>query len=118
MNGANVVVSADHRAGETLQNNAESTGRDVEAAGLEPDTIRIWNPETVILQFCVDNEMFAAASTCVEAVGETAEGSDWHVSSFSQSMIISFYFFSGDGKGRSEFQISATTFHFPSLCFF
>src|SRR5207244_12334856 len=54
----------------------------------------------------------------IETVGETAEGSDGHMSSFFESMIVWFYFFSGDGNGRSEFQISAATFHFPSACFF
>ena len=45
---ANVVVSAQHGAGETFQNNAESTGRDIEMAGLEPDTIGIRHPPTVV----------------------------------------------------------------------
>src|SRR5207249_6523478 len=78
MNGANMVVSSDHRAGETFQNDAESSRCDVKGAGLEPDTIRVRNPETVIFQVDVSNEVFAAPSIRIEAVGEIAEGSDRH----------------------------------------
>jgi len=49
-------------APETFQNYAESARRDVEAAGLEPDTICIRNPEAVIFQVGVGNEVFAAPS--------------------------------------------------------
>src|SRR5947207_6489345 len=78
MHGANVVVRSNHRTGETFQNDSESSRCDVEAAGLEPDTIRIRNPETVIFQVDVGNEVFAAPSIRLEAVGEIAEGGDWH----------------------------------------
>jgi len=43
-----VVVSAQLGAGETFQNDAESSRRDVKAAGLDPYTIRVRNPEAVI----------------------------------------------------------------------
>jgi len=62
------------------QNYAESARRDVEAAGLEPDTICIRNPEAVIFQVGVGNEVFAAPSIRIEAVGETIESGDWHLS--------------------------------------
>src|SRR5438067_633844 len=78
MNGANVIVSSNHRAGETFQNDAESSGCDIKGAGLEPDTVRIRNPETVIFQVDVSNEVFAASSIRIEAVGEIAEGGDRH----------------------------------------
>jgi hypothetical protein len=78
MNGAHVVVSSDHRTGETFQNDAESSGCDVEAAGLEPDTIRVRHPETLIFQVDVSNEVFATSSIRIEAVGKIAEGSDRH----------------------------------------
>src|SRR5437016_13222866 len=78
MNGANVVVGSHHRAGETFQNDAESSRCDVKAAGLEPDTIRIRHPETLLFQVDVRNEVFAAPSTRLEAVGETANGIDRH----------------------------------------
>src|SRR5205823_10427182 len=78
MNGANMVVSSHHRAGETFQKDAESSRCDVKAAGLEPDTIRVRNPETVIFQVDVGNEVVAAPSIRIEAVGKIAEGSDWH----------------------------------------
>src|SRR5438309_4858643 len=80
MNGTNMVVSSDHRAGKAFQNDAESSRCDVKGAGLEPDTIRIRNPETLIFQVDVSNEVFAAPSIRIEAVGETVEGSDRHMS--------------------------------------
>src|ERR1700730_6973109 len=82
MNGANVVMSSHHCAGETFQNNAKSSRCDVKGAGLEPDTIRVRNPETVIFQVDVSNEVFAAPSIRIEAVGEIVEGSDRHMSPF------------------------------------
>ena len=78
MNGANMVVSSHHGAGEAFQNDAESSRCDVKTAGLEPDTIRIRNPETVIFQAGVGNKVFAAPSIRIEAIGETVEGSDRH----------------------------------------
>src|SRR4029077_18665576 len=87
MNGANVVVTSHHRAGEAFQNDAESSRCDVKATGLEPDTIRVRNPEKVIFQSDSGNEVFAAPSIRIEAVGKTVEGGDWHVSPFGQSVI-------------------------------
>src|SRR5438046_6863283 len=78
MNGANMVVSSHHRTGETFQNDAESSRCDVKGAGLEPDTIRVGNPETVIFQVDVGNEVFAAPSIRLEAISETAKGGDRH----------------------------------------
>src|SRR5437588_8989410 len=80
MNGANVIVSSHHRARETFQNDAESSRCDVEAAGLEPDTIRVRNPKTVIVQVDISNEVFAAPSIGIKAVGEIAKGSNRHLS--------------------------------------
>jgi hypothetical protein len=82
MNGANVVVGSHHSAGEAFQNDAESSRCDVKGAGLEPDTIRVRHPETIIFQLDVSNEVFAAPSIRIEAVGEIAEGSDRHMSPF------------------------------------
>src|SRR5258708_202444 len=76
MNGANVVMSSHHRTGETFQNNAESSRCDVKAAGLEPNTVRIRNPETVFFYISVGNKVFATSPIRIEAVGEIAEGSD------------------------------------------
>src|SRR5438874_11972923 len=78
MNGANMVVSSHHRAGEPFQNDAESSRCDVKGAGLKPDTIRVRHPETLIFQVNVSNEVFAAPSIRLETVGEIAEGSDRH----------------------------------------
>ena len=76
---ADVVVSAQHGAGETLQHNAEPPGCDVEVTGLDPDTIRIGNPVTTVFQVDVGNEVFAASSIRLEAIGETVESSDWQM---------------------------------------
>src|SRR5207248_693293 len=84
----NVVVSAQLGAGKTFQNDAESSRRDVKAAGLEPDTIRVRHPETIIFQIDVSNEVFAAPLSRIEAVGETVEGSDWHMSSYCASASV------------------------------
>src|SRR5215471_4383765 len=73
---ADVVVSAQHRTGTALQNDAESPGCNVEVAGLEPDTIGVRNPAATVIRVDVGNEVFAASSIRIEAVGETVEGSD------------------------------------------
>src|SRR5205807_10275114 len=78
MNGANMVVSSHHRAGKAFQNDAESSRCDVKRAGLEPDTIRVRHPKTVIVQVDVGNEVFAVPSIRIEAVGEIVEDSDRH----------------------------------------
>src|SRR5262245_51428045 len=78
MHVANVVVSSQHGAGETFQNHAESSGCDVKAAGLKPDTIRIRNPKTVIVEVGVGNEMFPVPPIRLETVGETVKCSDRH----------------------------------------
>src|SRR5438552_691701 len=78
MNGAHVVVSSHHRTEETFQNDDESSRCDVKAAGLEPDTIRVRHPQTLIFQVDVSNEVFATSSIRIETVGKIAEGSDRH----------------------------------------
>jgi len=75
-----VVVGSNHRAGETFQNDAESSRCNIKATRLEPNTIRVRHPETLIFQIDVRNEVFAAPSTRLKAVGETAKGIDWHMS--------------------------------------
>src|SRR5207248_2753173 len=82
VNGANMVVSSHHRTGETFQDDAESSRCHVEGAGLEPDTIRVRYPETIFFQVEVGNEVFAAPSIRIEAIGEIAEGSDRHMSPY------------------------------------
>jgi hypothetical protein len=97
-NGPNVVVSAQLGAGETFQNDAESSRRDVKAARLDPYTFRIRNPEAVVLHVDVGNEVFAAPSIWIEAVGETVEGSDRHVfSPFASQRLRSEYQFETTG---------------------
>jgi hypothetical protein len=74
-----MVVSAEHGAREPLQNNAESSGCDIEVAGLNPNTIGIRNPARSVFEINVSNEVFAASLLRIEAVGETIEGSDRHM---------------------------------------
>src|SRR5437879_5546266 len=88
VNGANVIMSSHHRPGETFQNDTESSRCDVKGAGLEPDTIRVRNPQTIIFQVDVSNEVLAAPSIGIEAVGETAECGDGHVSSYFASASV------------------------------
>src|SRR5213593_1424014 len=80
MHGANVVMSSHHGARETFQNETEPTRCNVKAARLEPDTIRVGNPETVIVHVNVGDEVFAAPSIRLDAVGETVERGDRHKS--------------------------------------
>ena len=72
-----MVVSSHHGAREPLQNNAESSGRDVKPTGLEPDSIGIRNPEPIIFQLGVGDEMSTAPPMRIES-GGTIEGGDWH----------------------------------------
>src|SRR5437773_6707048 len=136
MNRANVVVGSHHCSGETFQNDAESSRCNIKATGLEPDTIRVRHPKTLIFQIDVRNEVFAAPLTRLEAVGETAKSIDRHMSPFCVSACVitlvrlemavrpCTYFLSAApgagedvGTGRSEFQISTITFHVPLACF-
>src|SRR4029450_178341 len=103
MHVANVVMSSHHGAGETFQNDAESPGRDVKAAGLKPDTIRIRNPETIIVEAGIGNEMFAVPPIRIETVGETVKCSYRH--------RVSFFFVSKTIEIGIEFGVNA----FPNL---
>jgi len=69
-NRAHVVVNTELGAGESLQNDAEPSGRDVKAARLEPDAIRIRNPAAVIVRVNVRDKVSAVPSVRIEAVGK------------------------------------------------
>jgi hypothetical protein len=77
--GANVVVRAQLGAGETFQNDAESSRRDVKAARLKPYAFCIRNPEALVLYVDVGYEVFAATLVRLKTVGETVEGSNRHM---------------------------------------
>ena len=79
MHARNVVMRSDHRARQTFQYQTESTWSDIKAAWLEPDTVRVWNPEIVIIKVRVCDEMFTASLIRLETVGKTAESGNWHV---------------------------------------
>ena len=80
MNCTYVVMRSQDGARKTFQYHAESAGRNVKAAGLEPDTIRVRYPKTVVFEVNDSNEVSAASSIWIEAVRETIESSDGHLS--------------------------------------
>src|SRR5687767_15148283 len=77
-NSAHVVVDAELRAGQPLEKNAETSRRHVEATGLEPDSVRVGNPEPLIILVGMGDEVLAASSARIKAVGNAVEGSDRH----------------------------------------
>src|SRR3977135_2102751 len=79
-NRAHVVVNAELGSRESLQNDAEPSGRDVKAARLEPDAFRIRNPAAVIVRVNVRDKVSAVPSVRIEAVGKAVEVSDRHLS--------------------------------------
>src|SRR6266700_1951813 len=100
MNGANMVVRSHHRAGEAFQNDAESSRCNIKTARLKPDTIRVRHPETLIFQVGVSNEVFAAPSIRLDAIGETVEGSDRHMFSFLSDVGRLLFFLRLGGCGQ------------------
>src|SRR5262249_44340871 len=78
MNGPDMIMGPDHRTGEALENKTESTRRHVEPAWLEPDAVGVGNPPTVIGQVRVRDEVSAAPSVRLKAIGRTAKGDDRH----------------------------------------
>src|SRR5262249_17869494 len=82
MHVANMVMSSHHATGETFQKHAESSRRNIKSAGLKPDTVCIRYPETVIVEVSVGDEVFAAPSIRLEAVGATVKCSERHGLSF------------------------------------
>src|SRR5437588_4737394 len=54
-------------------------------AGLEPDSISIRHPATVVRYVGVRNEVLATSATRIEAIGKTVEGSDRHRSLLCES---------------------------------
>ena len=62
-----------HRTWETFQHETESSGSDIKTAWLEPDAVRVRNPEIVIVEVRVCYEMFTASLIRLEAVGKTAK---------------------------------------------
>src|SRR5436189_4457837 len=64
---AHVIVSAQRGAGQTFQNDAESSGCAVEMAGLKPDTIGIRHPATVVCYVDGGNKVLATSATWIKA---------------------------------------------------
>src|SRR5690348_8630944 len=76
--GSDMVMNAKLRPGQSLQEDAEASRRDVEAAGLDPNTVRIGYPSAIVIDVRVDDEVIAVTATWVETVGYTAESGDRH----------------------------------------
>jgi hypothetical protein len=47
-------------------------------AGLEPDTVGIWHPSTVVCRIDMGNEVLAASALRIESIGEAVESDDRH----------------------------------------
>jgi hypothetical protein len=71
-------MRSDHRTWETFQHETESSGSDIKAAWLDPDTVRVWNPEIIIVEVSVCDEMFTASLIRFETVGKAAESGNRH----------------------------------------
>jgi hypothetical protein len=71
-------MRSDHRSRETFQHQTESTRGDIKTAWLEPDTVRVWDPEIAIIEVRVCDEMFTASLIRLETVGKTAESGNRH----------------------------------------
>ena|SRR5206468_4421459 len=56
-------------------------------AGLQPDTIGIRHPATVIRYVDAGNEVLAASVTRLEPIGETVESGDRHVSPLCETTL-------------------------------
>src|SRR5580658_4795893 len=79
LDGPDVVVSSYHRTGKTLDHDRESAGRNIEVAGLEPDSVRVGNPQPLVFQADAGDEVFTAPLVVVEAVGEAGKAGNRHV---------------------------------------
>ena len=67
-----------HRARETFQDETESSRSDIKTAWLEPDAVRVRNPETVIAEIRIGDEVFAASFIRLKTISKTVERYDRH----------------------------------------
>jgi hypothetical protein len=72
-------VRSHYRARETFQDKTESSSRDIKTAWLKPDAVRVRNPQIVIIQIRVCNEVFTASLIRLKPVGKTVKRGNWHV---------------------------------------
>src|SRR5690349_3406389 len=73
-----MVVNTKPGTGQALQNDAEPSRRDIEAAGLNPDSISIGNPRPVIIDVCVGYEVVAVPLGRIETVGDAVKSGYRH----------------------------------------
>jgi hypothetical protein len=67
-----------HRTRETFQDETESSRSDIETTRLEPDAVHVRNPETVIAEIRIGDEVFAASLIWFKPVGKTVERGNRH----------------------------------------
>jgi hypothetical protein len=68
-----------HRARKTFQDETESSRRDIEAARLKPDTVRVGNPQMFVAEIRVGDEVFATSLIWLKPIGKAVECGNWHV---------------------------------------
>src|SRR5678815_4909237 len=76
--GSHVIVNAKLSAGQALKEDAEPSCRDIETAGLNPDSVRIGNPRTVFVDTCIRDEVVALPPARIETVGDAVENGYRH----------------------------------------
>lgn len=74
-----MIVNAELGAGESLQNDTEPSGCDVKAARLQPDALRIRNPEAVIVHVDVRDKVVALPSIWIKPISATVERGGRHL---------------------------------------
>src|SRR3974390_2551166 len=73
-----MVVNAERRSWQSLQQDSEASGRGVEAAGLNPHALGVWHPESIVAAIEVGDEMAAPPRPWAETIIDAAEDRDRH----------------------------------------
>jgi hypothetical protein len=71
MNASDVIMRSNDGGGKSFQYDTESSRRDIETAGLEPDTVRVRNPQMFVVEIRVGDEVFAASLVWLKAIGKS-----------------------------------------------
>ena len=75
---ADVIMDAEHRTWQSLQQRREAPGCDIEPQRLDPDTFAVGNPNPGIARVGVDDVVAALPGIGFEAVGGVVEVNDRH----------------------------------------
>src|SRR6185503_5624703 len=73
-----VVVNAKLSARHTLQHNAEASGCNVEATGLNPPSVGIGHPWPIIIEISVADEVVAVSPARIETLRDAIESGYRH----------------------------------------